>query len=338
MTGDGAPRRVGKNTVKGDRSFGSADGSLIIYGDGNVVGSLPDVDDDDESPVEEEPASSPRSLVWILIAGAVGAIIALCNIMPDLPEPKSSFPSENGARPTGSNDAAVLAAALAGLHSCAKALVLQPQNCPQHVKDWGAGDATTVTWRIHGVPGDGAVIHYNGEEGRFHVLGTAVMTASYETASGPNLKLRVIQFWARVEWAAGEAKLAELRHYDDTPRPAVEKSNPQIPHDLALSLVKAAFAKCVKTRKPQLPPECPETYSGAGSGRVSWKLNGDPSINAKPRFEPSTGLIRVDGNYSMTASYSRLFFGATSEPASGRYDAILSVDDGKARVLRINAA
>ncbi|MDZ5447546.1 hypothetical protein U2F26_33390 [Micromonospora sp. 4G57] len=216
--------------------------------------------------------------------------------------------------------------------------MLQPQNCPQQVKHWGAGDATNVTWRIHGAPGDGAVIHYNGEEGRFHVLGTAVMTASYETTSGPDLKLRIIEFWARVEWAEGKAKLAELRNYDDTPRPVTEKRNPQVPDQLALSLVKAAFERCVKTRKSQLPPECPDTYSGAGSSRVSWKLNGDPSINAKPRFEPSTGLIHVGGDYSVTASYSQLFFGPTSEPASGRYDAILSVDDGKPQVLRINTA
>jgi hypothetical protein len=217
-------------------------------------------------------------------------------------------------------------------------VVLQPQNCPQQVKDWGAGEATAVTWRIHGVPSDGAAVHYNGEEGRFHVLGTAVMTARYETASGPNLRLRIIQYWARVEWIAGKARLAELRNYDDTPRPATEKRNPQVPDELALSLVRAAFEQCVETRKSQLPPECPDTYSGAGSGKVKWKLNGDPSLNAKPRFEPSTGLIHVAGDYSVTASYKQIFSGATSEPATGKYDAILSVDDGGPKVLRISTA
>ncbi|MEU9828564.1 hypothetical protein [Micromonospora chersina] len=339
MTDDGAAGWAGKNTVKGNRSFGSANRSTIIHGDNNIIYPPPDSnDDDDEGAAEEEPGSASHSFPWKWIAGAVAAIIILCNIIPDAPQPKSSFPAENGTRPAGSNDGAVLAAALGGLQSCAKAVVLQPQNCPQQVKEWGAGDANTVTWRIHGVPGDGAVIHYNGEEGRFHVLGTAIMTASYETASGPDLKLRVIEFWARVEWVAGKAKLAELKNYDETPRPAMEKRNPQVPDELALSLVKAAFERCVRTRKSQLPPECPDTYSGAGSSKVSWKLNGDPSINAKPRFEPSTGLIHVDGNYSVTASYSQLFLGATSKPASGRYDAILSVDDGKPQVLRINTA
>ncbi|MCZ7424160.1 hypothetical protein O7607_00305 [Micromonospora sp. WMMA1949] len=336
MTDDGAAGRADKNTVKGNRSFGSAHRSTIIHGDNNIIYPSPDSDDGDEDAAEEEPAPASHPFPWKLIGGAVVAIIIIFNIIPGPPEPKSSFPAENGTRPAGSNDLAVLAAALDGLQSCAKALVLQPQNCPQQVKDWAASDATTVTWRIHGVPGDGAVIHYNGEEGRFHVLGTAVMTASYVTASGPALKLRVIQFWARVEWAAGKAKLAELRNYDDTPRPVTEKRNPQVPDELALSLVKAAFERCVKTKKSRLPPECPDTYSGAGSSRVSWKLNGDPSINAKPRFEPSTGLIHVEGDYSVTASYSQLFFGATSEPASGRYDAVLSVDDGKPQVLRIS--
>ncbi|MFG2058972.1 hypothetical protein ACGFI9_33615 [Micromonospora sp. NPDC048930] len=338
MINDGAAGRAGKNTVKGNRSFGSAYRSTIIHGDNNIIYPAPDSGGDDEGAAEEEPASVSRPFPWLWIAGAVAALIILCNIIPAPPEPKSSFPAENGTRPAGSNDAAVLAAALGGLQSCAKAVVLQPQNCPQQVKDWGVSDASTVTWRIHGVPGDGAVIHYNGKEGRFHVLGTAVMTASYETASGPALKLRIIEFWARVEWAAGKAKLAELRNYDDTPRPVTEKRDPQVPDEIALSLVKAAFERCVKTRKSQLPPECPDTYSGAGSSRVSWKLNGDPSINAKPRFEPSTGLIHVAGDFSMTASYRQMFFGATSQPISGKYDAILSVDDGKPQVLRINAA
>ncbi|SCL36077.1 hypothetical protein [Micromonospora aurantiaca (nom. illeg.)] len=341
MADDGAAGRAGKNTVKGNRSFGSADRSNIIHGDNNTIYLQPDPDDNDgeKGAAGEELSSVSRPSSWMWIAGAaVVALIVLCNIIPDPPEPKSSFPAENGTRPAGSSDAAVLAAALGGLQSCAKAPVLQPQNCPQRVGGWWAGDATNVTWRIHGVPGDGAVIHYNGEEGRFHVLGTAVMTASYETASGPDLKLRVVEFWARVEWTAGKAKLAELRNYDDTPRPAIEKRNPQVPDELALSLVKTAFEECVKTRKSELPPECPDINSGAGSGKVSWKLNGDPSINAKPRFEPSTGLIHVDGNYSVTASYSQLFLGATSQPASGRYDAILSVDDGKPQVLRINKA
>ncbi|MEU8180276.1 hypothetical protein AB0B86_05795 [Micromonospora sp. NPDC049047] len=342
MTDDGAAGRQAKNTVKGNRSFGSANHSTIIYGDRNIIHPPSNSDDgddgDDDGAADVGTASAFQPFPWKWIAGAIVALIILCNLIPDPPQPKSSFPAENGTRPAGSNDAAVLAAALGGLQSCAKALVLQPQNCPQQVKDWWAGDVTTVRWRIHGVPGDGAVIHYNGEEGRFHVLGTAVMTVSYENASGPDLKLRVIEFWARVEWVAGKAKLAELRNYDDTPRPAVEKRNPQVSDELTLSLVKAAFENCVKTRKAQLPPECPDKYSGAGSGKVSWRLNGDPTINAKPRFEPSTGLIHVDGDYSITASYSRLLLGPTSEPASGKYDAVLSVDEGKPQVLRINTA
>lgn len=340
VTDRGADGRSGKNTVKGNRSFGSAFRSNIFYGDNNVINVPSALEEDDAEGVASEneaPALSSSSSPWKWVVGAVVAIIAICSLLPDPPEPKSSFPDENGTRPTGSSDAAILAATLDGLENCAKAVVLQPQNCPQQVKDWGVS-SNAVTWRIHGVPADGAVVHYNGEEGRFHALGTAVMTAAYETASGPELRLAVIEYWARVEWTESKARLAELRNYDDTPRPATEKRDPHVPDELALSLVKAAFEQCAKSKKAQLPAGCPETYSGAGSGKVSWKLNGDPSLNAKPYFEPSTGLVHVGGDYSMTASYSQLFLGATSEPATGKYDAILSVDGGKPKVLLINRA
>ncbi|GAB1690700.1 hypothetical protein [Krasilnikovia sp. M28-CT-15] len=337
---DDTATRAAQNRVKGNRSFGAAYHSVVIHGNGNAVG-VPSALNLGEQDIAEEPEEQPSSSgisPWKWVVGGVLAIIALCSLLPDPPEPKASFPSENGTRPAGSSEAAVLAAALGGLRDCAKAPVLVPENCPQQVKDWGSSSATDVTWRIHGVPGDGAVVVYNGDEGRFHVLGTAVMTASFQTASGPDLRLRVIQYWARVEWIADKARLAELRNYDDTPRPSTEKHDPQVPEEHSRALVREAFEKCAKAKDPALPPECPETYSGATSGKVNWKLNGDPSLNTKPRFEPATGLIHVVGNYSLTASYSQLFFGPTSNSDSGKYDAILSVDDQKPRVVRINRA
>jgi hypothetical protein len=339
VTQDDRPaERTARNRVKGNKSFGSAYNSVIVNGDGNIIGVPPTTDADDQD-VAEEPEAKPSSnsaAVWVWVVGGILAIIAVCSLLPDPPEPKSSFPSENGTRPAGSSDPAVLAAALNGLRDCAKAPVLVPENCPQQVKDWASSGASEVTWRIHGVPGDGAVVVYNGEEGRFHVLGTAVMTATFQTASGPDLRLRVIEYWARVEWAAGKASLAELRNYDDTPRPPTEKRNPHVLDEQSRTLVREAFEQCIKTRKPALPPECPEIYSGASSGKVNWKLNSNPALNTMPTFEPATGLIHVVGNYSVTASYSQFLLGPTSSPDSGRYEAIVSVDDGKPRVVRIN--
>ncbi|MDZ5447545.1 hypothetical protein U2F26_33385 [Micromonospora sp. 4G57] len=98
MTDDGAAGRAGKNTVEGNRSFGSAHRSTIIHGDNNIIYPPADSDDDDERTAEEEPASASHPFPWKWIAGAIVAII-LCNIIPDPPEPKSSFPAENGTRP-----------------------------------------------------------------------------------------------------------------------------------------------------------------------------------------------------------------------------------------------
>jgi hypothetical protein len=100
--------------------------------------------------------------------------------------PKSSFPVETGQRPEATTDAVIVNEAVNGLRSCAQVKVLKPINCPQEVDDPREAQATDVTWRIHGDPADGAAVAYNGAEGRFHVLGTAVLTASYATVNDAN--------------------------------------------------------------------------------------------------------------------------------------------------------
>ena len=62
---------------------------------------------------------------------------------------------------------------------------------------------------------------------------------------------------------------------------------------------------------------------------------GDPTLNAEITFDESTGLIHVVGDYSMTLAYNVFLLGPTSEPHSGRFDAVISVDSGKPRLLMI---
>lgn len=275
--------------------------------------------------------SSLGGIALIVFLVAVGCY----NLLSGSSQPKSSFPEENGQRPPGSSNQAVFDTTLDALRNCAKATVLQPLNCPQAIDDFYTDDAEQVSWRLHGEPGDGAMVVFNGQEGRFHVLGTAVMTVTYKDATGPRLRLRVVHYWSRVEWANNQPKLAEIRAYDDTPRPATDKRDPNIADDALFPLVEAAFRKCASTKLSPMPPECPTGKTTPQANRAEWKLNGNPLVNARATFDAPSGLIHVKGNYSATVAYKLWPTGMTSETESGTYDAVVSVDNGKPIVLRI---
>lgn len=253
-------------------------------------------------------------------------------------ESKPSFPSENGQRPAGSNDRAVLKVAVDALRSCAKVAVVKPVNCPQQVDSAFEADVSQVAWRLHGDAGDGARIVYNGKEGRFHVLGTAVMTVTYRSPLGRKFALLVVNYWARVEWVDGRASLAEIREYDDSPKPPIRKRDPSLSADDVFPLVERAFRRCVSAGSAPMPPECPASKRRISADKAKWNLNGSPLVNARVTFDSSSGLIHVVGNYSVTAAYSVPLVGPTSQTDSGEYDAVISIDGGKPHVLAINGS
>jgi hypothetical protein len=53
------------------------------------------------------------------------------------------------------------------------------ETCPQRVSDAAGGQ---VTWALDGDPADGSRVTY--QDGRFDVVGHAVMTVSYDSCSG----------------------------------------------------------------------------------------------------------------------------------------------------------
>ncbi|GAA2611746.1 hypothetical protein GCM10010399_48250 [Dactylosporangium fulvum] len=293
------------------------------------------------SPATDEPSSEDNQTTAGKGVGVAAFVILLVilgcyNMIKDSPEPKPSFPSENGQRPEGSNDQAVLGAALDALRSCVKAPVLKPVHCPQQINDFNADNAADVAWRLHGDPSDGARVVFNGEEGRFHVLGTAVMTVSYKEAPNqPRFRLRIVHYWARIEWTNNQPRLAEIRAYDDSPRPETNKRNPYVPDDVAFPLVEQAFQTCAAAKSSPMTPECPASKNPIQSNKAEWKLNGSPLVNAHATFDSPSGLIHVTGNYSITVVYKLWLSGTTSQTETGQYDAVLSVDDGKPVVLRI---
>ncbi|MEE6306910.1 toll/interleukin-1 receptor domain-containing protein [Plantactinospora veratri] len=280
--------------------------------------------------------ASPRAILLALALTAALAVSCCSGVLKDTPEVKSSFPVENGIRPAGANDEAVLNTTIATLQACSQVKALSPVHCPQSVDDKITSDVEDVQWRLHGDPKDGALIRYNGEEGRFHVLGTAVMTVSYKEMRGqPRLKLRVVHYWARVEWADSRAKVIEIGRFDDSPKPSTAKRNPNLSEDALRALVRTAFERCASVKSSPMPPECPTGKAPVTSDRAIWTLKGNPTINAQATFDPPSGLIHVVGNYTLTVEYNAFLIGHTSQQEGGEYDATISVDNSKPVVLRI---
>lgn len=317
---------VNRTWVKGDRSNGRVDNSQIFNGDihaGSVhLGSPLGTTAAEE---HEAPDSNSKARPGISVAAMIAiAFIAYLIFGNDSATAESDFPSENGQRPAGSTDEAVLAATMDALRTCARTPMLEPANCPQRSDGHSEGP---VTWKIHGSPADGAIIVYNGSEGRFHVFGTAAMTVSYQGARQRELKLHIVNYWSRVEWAGGKAKVAEIKQYDGTSPPKVAKRDPRASDETLLRAVRKTFDDCFSSNRSPLPAQCPRSPNFFEDDKVDWKLHGNPTLNAKATFDAKTGLVHVVGDYSATASYDAFLLGRTSQSEGGRYDAVVVVDN-----------
>ena len=188
---------------------------------------------------------------------------------------------------------------------------------------------------IRGNPLDGSIVVYNGAEGRFHLLGSTIMTVAYSMYSDELFsEAHHVKFWARLEWKNSAAEVVEIRSSDDDRNmPPVEKTDPLLTKDEAFPVVRRFFEKCFETKKAPMPPGCPETT--VINDHVSWKLHGDPTLNASMGFDRETGLVKVTGDYSATASYNVFLLGPTTTPLGGRYSASIAIDGSKPNVLTI---
>ncbi|MEU8660188.1 hypothetical protein [Actinoplanes philippinensis] len=314
-------------------TIGSAEYVNITYsGESEASRQTGNEESDPGSEGKGADSQSHAMAILFLIAILLAPCVIFLSMNSDGKQEISPFPDENGTRPVGAEDAQVLSGVLAALTACADSPVLAPQHCPQRAE---VSSGSEVRWRIRGSAGDGAIVRYNGAEGRFHVLGLAVMDVSYKSYSDEAVsELHIVKFWSRVEWESGKPMVVEIRSYDDKLKmPSVEKTDPKLPSEHAFRAVRSAFERCFQARKSPLPPRCPSTV--LVDDKVNWKLHGNPTLNARASFDSKSGLIHVEGDYSATASYDVFLIGPESTTESGKYDAVLSIEAGKPEVLSI---
>jgi hypothetical protein len=316
---------------------GWAGGNVInIDGSGNQVtvgGPAPDESGQQEKPEE----SSGGGGKFVFVAVVVLAVLWMFSPMDhgsDSSNGQPDFPGKSDPYPTGATNPPVLSAVVVAVQSCAQAVVLKPANCPQSVGGY-VSRPTSVHWTLYGDPGGGAYVRFS--DGHFHVLGSAIMFATYASDQRPAVSLNVVRYWAQVEWLNGQAKFSSIRAYDGSPKLVVRKNDPKVPADAALVLVKQAFQRCVAGKKLPMAPDCPQG-TGSSGDKATWTLNGDPSVNTHQTFDPATGLTHVKGSYSANARYSLPLLGNQTQTQSGDYDAVFVMGDGKPVLLQIKDA
>jgi hypothetical protein len=241
-----------------------------------------------------------------------------------------NFPDTNSPWPKHSNADLVMAPVGEWLASCAEEPLLSPEYCPQSVSS-SADNVSNVQWVIHGSPTYGARIAYHN--GRFYILGHAVMTVTYDSDSGSQWQMQIFGYEAVVTWDGGHATLASSSAVSLTGGPSVMKHNPNLPWSEVSNVVETGFRQCAASHVAPLPPQCPDIGNG-GSG-VRWQLMNNPLLNARESFDVSTGLVHVTGSFVLSESYSELLFGHQTYTWSGYYNASISLDGTSITLLEL---
>lgn len=283
-----------------------------------------------ENATENGSAGSSAFFYSILIFVVIGAMVLFgMNSSIFTRSTPVNFPDANSPWPKQSNAYAAMVPVAKWLASCAKERLLSPEYCPQSASS-SADNVSNVNWVIHGSPTDGARIEYY--DGRFYILGHAVMTVTYDSDAGSQWQMQIVGYEATVAWNDGHATLTSSSAAGLTGGPAIKKHNPNPSWSVISNAVKAGFRQCAAYKVAPLPSQCPAI--GIDGSSVRWQLMNDPLLVARESFDASTGLVHVTGSFVLSESYSWLFFQRTYT-WSGYYDASISVDGTSIRLLQI---
>ncbi|GAA2777844.1 hypothetical protein [Saccharopolyspora taberi] len=265
--------------------------------------------------------------VLVIVLIVIVLLVSMCGRGSDIPD-------ESDPWPPGAKADRVLATVVDGLRSCARAVVLEPANCPQAESSPGS-EVSDVEWKLHGFPEDGARIVYH--ESRFHVYGTAVMTVAYKDVMGSSFYTVEAPYLAEVS-QDGTGLLSMKAREGEPPHPVL-KRDPGVRDEEAARVLRAAFDRCVATPRSPMGPECP--VSGIGNTPATddgrWSLVGDPALNTRRQFDPGTGLISVVGSYAATFEHEGLFSERLTTPKNGNYRAKLMAGADGLEVLQIES-
>jgi len=189
------------------------------------------------------------------------------------------------------------AAIKAGLDACSQKTSPNPAadgGCPQSAS---TSRAKSGQWRVVGDPSQDLTVSFDQSLNAYGV-GHYQMVFAYE------------DYGAQHEVAAGGYRAAlALTPTDITvgsispTRDAPDLKRPAgVTDHAAKDLVAQGFAQCAKATVSLLA-DCPQYLADAMTSNISWSMSGDPGAGAIVSFDSTTGIVAVQGNVPMTASY-----------------------------------
>jgi hypothetical protein len=269
--------------------------------------------------------------LFIIIAVTVFAVV-VSRVVATPADPEAVMPGESGDRPPDAHESIILTAVKDSIVSCAKAVVLQPVNCPQ-ASDNPNTPPMGVQWSLHGDPVGGARLVWHND--RFHVAGYAVLTVKYLHEGQWAHQVYAVPYRAEATWARGRATIVGLRTFSTIDRQSIKKKNPEIQWSQIEPVLRNSFQRCGATTHSPMPAGCPYSITTPALDAARWTFDADPLLNAKYSFDEATGLVHVWGSYAAIVESLGGRFKGNVWSQAGNYRAIFIPESSGLRTLKI---
>ena len=209
-----------------------------------------------------------------------------------------TLPDAAIVRPIGADEKKIKELAGGKLRQCTQVRVTIPVNCPQRST---APSTHGVKWAIIGHPTDGMRVTWRGK--RAYVTGTAVMTINYVGDDSVGYGLDEVRFTVEVRWRGTDAEttLGDVTMLPDPHGGEIVKPEYPVTEEAVKHAVKNRFDLCAASTRSPMPTNCPRAADTPRIEAVNWRISSDPLILPDITTDTEFGLVRVRGNYSITA-------------------------------------
>ncbi len=221
---------------------------------------------------------------------------------------------------------------------CAARTAAAPDNCPQRVNDF---QASNVHWSLVGDPSAGirfeSARQGQGQGLQVVAVGHWLMTVAYDGTYPDGTRHRYDggAYALALTWDGQKFGAAQSGGFAADPKPLIRPA--AATDDVVKAAVAQAFQACAKVTSSGGSPDCPQSHFAYMATNSAWSLNGDPLAGATVGFDEQTGILTVDGSYSMTFSYDSPFSGHQTDVQQGNYKAYVLWDGQKPECLYISA-
>jgi len=230
---------------------------------------------------------------------------------------------------TAAGSARAAAAVKAFFASCVGKTQLKPDACPQAYDN---PYIDSVQWQLIGDPTQGMSVAFD-DKLQPTALGRYQMIVSYQEdgISGTSHDLVAGGYSAVLVLAQTDLAVASISA--STSVPAAQRPASVTDQEVE-ALVSKAFATCAQAQASE-QADCPQQLIRAIADNVRWTLNGDPLASATVTFDAQSGVFKVHGNFSMTASFQINGYPTSGDSSTVSYDAYVLWDGQSLQLVTI---